>query len=877
MLRSLFRPKWQHKDPIIRSQAIAALNPNQAGEVLYQIALTDEEHSVRQTAISRINQLKLLHTLYHKTPFAADKQHIQQCWCSVLSDADLTTAVQAENIVLDCQEPHWLAAIVRYSNNSSLKHLALTGLRDETLIFQLLEHTRDSHLWQLLVQQLVGEEALKQALNIIRGRDKRTTQWLRHRLDELQKEQQEQQAIKEQSEEIESRLQQLLNSDHTPLLEGILLNIEQQLQQTELASEKTLELLAQCQKKLAEQLQQEALQRAQQEQQQLAEQLWQTLSSQLTLSSNELQQLESLVDNDDALVQQSIKKTQSLLAVIEQFEQLQQTIAEQEAGSKKLALIEQAIALIKPYSSLKQLHLNALQQQASQLRQQSKQQQQSQQRSSKKLQALIKQADEAIAQSDFALLQTLYPQARGEFNQLDSQQRATFNAAMQRLQAAQGELRQWQEFATDPLREELCDAMEKLSSSDQHPREKAKQIKAIQQRWKKLGFCHDQALWQRFQTLSDQAYEPCKLYFAEQKEQKQFNAEQCTIICQQIEQLQANIDWQEVDFRSLDKLVKSIEQEWRKYNFLERAQFKALQQRYFDAINPLRDKLHQHKKANTAQLEQLVSQANALLQAENPQQALDEYQAIHEQWKTVGISFFRAQRNLWQQLRQVGDELYQRRSQQRNEAEEQLQENLKQAETIIAELQSCDNDEQLKALQQQFQSLGGLPKNQYKAIQSQYHAAIKQYHKKQYLQQINYTISQLKEVLKQAAQCDAAETESCDITINEQWPSDWQQRLNLHQQNKKRAYAEQLKQLCIETEILANCPTPKEDEPLRMQIQMQQLQAHFNQGQNQQQLDLLIELILQWAELDKQAVENLAHYQQRFQQAVDGAFKALLA
>lgn len=872
MLRSLFRPKWQHKDPSIRSQAVATLNPHQDGNILYQIALSDEEPSVRQAAICRINQLKLLHQLYLKTSFATDKPHIQQCWCSVLSDADLTTAVQAENIVLDCQQPHWLAAIVRYSNNNSLKHLALTGLRDETLIFQLLDNTKDSYLWQLLVQQLEGEDALKQALNRIKGRDKKTTQLLRRRLDAIQQEQQEQLIIKEQTEEIEQRLQQLLNSEHTPLLEGILLNIEQQLQQNELASEKALMLLSQCQSKLKEQLQTDALQQTKQEQQQQADSLYQTLNSQLALDHDALQQLESLARSDDALIQQITKKTHNLLTAITQFNHLQQLIADQESSNEKLALIDQAIALAQNHSALKKRHLNALQQQARQCQQQAKQQHQVQQKSSKKLETLIQQIDNAIANSDFALVQKLYPQIRSELNKLDAKQRSSFNAAFQRIQAAQTELKQWQEFATDPLREDLCNAMEQIIASEEHPRNKAKSIRALQQQWKKLGFCHDQALWQRFQALADRAYEPCKNYFAEQKAQKQFNAEQCEIICQQIENFQQSIDWQQIDYRSLDKLLKNMDQEWKKYHFLEKEHYQLLEQRYANAIEPLKEKVKQHKKINTAQLEQLVEQAKALLAMEDTQAALNQYQVIHEQWKTIGVSFFKTQRELWQQLRQTGDALYQRRNQQRDDVEEQLQANLQQAKNIIASIQNCTHDEQLKTLQQDFQALGGLPKNHYKTLQAQYHSAIKQFQRQQQLTQINNRFSQLDELLAWSAQCKSQESqgETCTVALPEHCASAWSESLNQRLHASTLAQQEQLQHLCIEAEILANSASPKEDETLRMQIQMQQLQAHFSSGQSEEQeLDKFSQLIVTWASLSKGHLNHAADYQQRLQRAAN--------
>ena len=69
--------------------------------------------------------------------------------------------------------------------------------------------------------------------------------------------------------------------------------------------------------------------------------------------------------------------------------------------------------------------------------------------------------------------------------------------------------------------EELCVAMERLVETHIDPADKADKIKAMQQEWKRLGGTGDQALWNRFKTAADKAFEPCALFFAEQKQLKE--------------------------------------------------------------------------------------------------------------------------------------------------------------------------------------------------------------------------------------------------------------------------------------------------------------------------------------------------------------------
>jgi len=76
----------------------------------------------------------------------------------------------------------------------------------------------------------------------------------------------------------------------------------------------------------------------------------------------------------------------------------------------------------------------------------------------------------------------------------------------------------WKSFATEPKYVELCEAMEQLIGSKNHPDKVFEDMKAVQQQWKSLGSSDiSEQYWPRFKEAADKVYEPCDVFFKERK------------------------------------------------------------------------------------------------------------------------------------------------------------------------------------------------------------------------------------------------------------------------------------------------------------------------------------------------------------------------
>lgn len=864
MLSTFFRPKWQHKDPAIRLQAVSAMTVNKDNANLITLALNDANTAVRHAAIAKLESLNHLKDVFNRTSHNSDKHFAQQCWCAVLSNADLTPAANAENVVLDCQDSEWLSAIACFSENESLRNLALTGLRDEQTIFNLLAHNH-TRLWPALIEQLQTEAALKHAAQLVKGRDKKTTQLIRQRLEQLQEKAQVEQASLQHSQTIVQKLQHLIDNDHIPLFEGQLLNLQKQVDAltTEAPLYREIQTkLVSAQQKLTATQARELLQNQQADATAKAKALLNQLAGTLTVDSSFEAQFAELTQLDSTL------KTAECIQLLKEIEQLHQASLQlapilaaheplsteqinkltPDQAEKRLTGLQQAKALCQQHKALQKRYFSGLEQQEKLLKQSLSQQQQKHVDQRDAIEQLIDAADTAIAESDFAEVRRLYKKVKPMIANQGNAQRKHYQAALLRMQAATQALEDWKAFAADPKREALCEAMEKLIASDMHAPEKANEIKSFNEQWKALGYCQDQAIWQRFRDLSDKAYQPCKAYFDEQRQKKAFNAEQRRIICEQLEQFVSQLNWQQCDYRSIDKLYRQIDLEWQKYSLLEHKEFKALQERYNRSMQLIKDKLQQEKQTNLAKLEQIVSSAKALADENDANAALAQYQSLHEQWKQVGLTFHKPQQTLWQALREAGDAIYQKRNQQRVDAEETLQANLQQAQSLIEQIQNVEDATQLEALKESFNQIQSLPKNAVKRIRSEYQNALQQFQIKQSAQQQRAVYSQLVDVRSWAEQCALEEKQQgkASTAPSKTLPNAWQKVLEarLGEYNAELIDAQKL---CIELEMLLEKNSPDQDSALRMQLQMAQLSQHFNQAGRHEFSERFIDLYLRWS------------------------------
>lgn len=370
------------------------------------------------------------------------------------------------------------------------------------------------------------------------------------------------------------------------------------------------------------------------------------------------------------------------------------------------------------------------------------------------------------------------------------------------------ELTDWQGFATRPKQESLCEQMEYLANQPMEPEAKAERIKELQNEWRGLGGSSDRDLWSRFKQASDQAYEPCKAYFSAKSGLKQANLETRKAICDQMGTFLDNADWSSIDWKAAERIHQTAREEWKAAWPVEFRDNRPVQKRFDDLLKQLEAPLDTERKKNEALKQSIVERAEALIEHEPLGDAMNQAKALQTEWTSIGITRHREDRKLWQAFRKACDQIFARRDARRDEQEQLSREADEKAGPILDACQSASADSSLDGLKATLSELDSL-RNEPLSADSRDRVG-----------QERSRLSGLVSTRQLQEQIDTwkswINSRSSSALDSELLPQHW---AGLAAEVGQPDPVE----LVIRAEILAEVPSPAEDQGRRMEIQVQRL------------------------------------------------------
>lgn len=422
------------------------------------------------------------------------------------------------------------------------------------------------------------------------------------------------------------------------------------------------------------------------------------------------------------------------------------------------------------------------------------------------------------------------------------------------------ELDDWKSFATEPQCLELCDAMEKLANirDTNEPPLQAKQLSELLNQWKKLGACTAcDTHWPRFKSAMDIANEPCAAYFVEQKAEKQKNLTTLKELSANMLALTQEISNDEnVDCNAYIKKVHYLDNEWKKFQHVDRAKGQQVWKQFKDNRDAAYNALEPYFADNLSRKETLCKRAEKILNEITEKGAtdtsLDTLKQLQTSWKQIGAAKQRKDAKAWREFKGHCDAIYGKiqdgRNQLRAEDDKFVDERYKIIKAISALSKSSkiagELERDYSQLQEQYQALTPLaesvPEKKQKAIDKSYRFACNDVEKAKTqlkAKQQNNELDLFVEKAKLANKIRAEKSTDKQSTMQEQW-----QALELSNQSLKNhakkflddalkgsaidtsALEQEKRLLCIQAELASNSMTPKEDQALRTQYQLQQMQ-----------------------------------------------------
>ena len=424
-------------------------------------------------------------------------------------------------------------------------------------------------------------------------------------------------------------------------------------------------------------------------------------------------------------------------------------------------------------------------------------------------------------------------------------------------------LKDWKSFSVAPKRAELIERMAALVGATMHPTALAGEIKNLQEQWKTLskGAGEDiEADWQRFHTAAEQAYQPCREFFADQDKIKQENLRQRGQLFERLAAFEGRQDWEQPDWRTVITALREARQLWREHSPVDPADSKELQNKFNELTAGLQSRVDAEYARNVKEKKSLIERARRLSTGSDTRQATDEAKRLQEQWKTVGPVPREDDRKLWEEFRQQCDAVFQKRQQEYSAQNEALQASKSQAVGLCEQLEKIagltdrellEQAKQLPELRDAFDAIGELPKAEARQLHNRFdraydrcQRAVSQQHARDAEQGWISLLDAADQVrayrLALVRQADESERDSLkqvaetSIAGATNWPKRGLEALkkSLAQPGDSDLAANELalRTLCIRAEILTDTPTPASDQTLRREYQVQRLMKSMGQG-----------------------------------------------
>ena len=895
MFNNLFKPKWQHKNPNIRIQALTKLSSYDA-PVIY-LSLSDEDSAVRQASIAYLTHVATLIKISQlkTTEAALGLARLKE----ILPQIDTKSDELNQVLALIDDESINTQMIVDAKYPIALRLQLLDKIQNPDLLRQIKKQSKQCKSLQKAVKNRLQAQAASiqkaQDLNLAcekmeQLKDLSNKAQLKDRFVLLKQTNQAQfddadPTIQNRYQQAVQQITQQISADDAQ---------EQQL----IPRRKAYQGLIQSAATLLKQVTDTPFEHTKSSIEvalQLLKQAWLEVETLPTDEMCQLQQkfnpLEAEIVHIKNVIAKDLSKAVQSKKLVHQAEKLSQQ--KQAISQKMLDQLESAwqkapkLTHIPQYQPLQERYQGALKIIQAKLKQQNNQKDQN----LKTLLADLDQSEARLEENQIEAASKAFYHAQKILKNTPDIEKNMMQSIKQRIADIQPQIREmkkWRHWGTDQVRQNLIDEVQAfIDNDDSDAPQRAKDIKQFRQRWKKLDKMDglaSETLWQAFDALCNTAYEPCNAYFDEQAKIYQLNAEKRSAVCQQLLSLEQQIDWQNPSWREIDKQVKKYQKDWRIAGSVAHKDWQKINQDFNQAVQQIDEHLATERQANWLFREDLLKQAVALQAEADLEQAITQAKQIRKQWQVTVSSKPRKEQQLWKNFQAEIDNIFARVTAKKQESEQLLHDNLAQKTQICEQITALSQDDELltkqaafQALEQQYHQQGPIPNFNRQQIKKSFETACTQIDEK--IKQLKHQqqIAELNLLAQKHQYCLSNEQQPEQTAVIDEWqklPALQNHKLEKQLQHRfqKAQMAEdneavfaQKKQLCLDLEILLKLESPETEKAHRMQRQVELLDQQLSQRTDATDSGILIkQQIEQWFQLPSVEVSQQNDLNSRF-------------
>lgn len=909
-LKKLFKPKWKSSNAITRKEYISALNPSTEEDrnILLDLARNDADNQVRRAAINKIDSVSVLLNLY-QDPSELIKPAVKDrleglAKSNALPIYELITdeSLLIELIINSDSADQYLGALNRLSS-SALETVAINAKLNQIRL--------------LAVELVVDEEPLVIIEKQAKNKDKRVYQVAKSKLKEIKENKKQRAETIEKQEALINSLENHANSETVKLYSAKLSSLLdawtaldddtdpaliQRFEASKNACIAKAEYFKQEQEKTEleqQQIQQQATERS--ETLITLEQTFERFKQTPIESASELAALDAIIKTQETRWLEATKNSSVEKSEQKRYQQLMSDLkhylksAQVFMGNK-----DQFVALLNDDTSqnnssntagLKEIRafisevdwpnlfaapplFKQLSKTVGNINDQRKQTLQNTDKLKQDIEEQLVLLDQDLNNRALKPSSQRFKEINQMLHSLDKAVSSQYAGKLQLLGNQLDELKDWHGYAVTPKQTELCEHIERLVEQHLEPQIKADKIKELQNEWKKLGGSSDQKIWLRFKAGCDAAYAPCRDYFEEQKALKRSNVEKRKTICNQVGDFIAQNDWDNADWKAVEKINRAAREEWKACYPVEFKENKGVQKSFNELLTTLDKYLDDERSRNKLLKQSIVEKTQAFITHEPLSEAIEGAKALQTEWQKIGITLHKDDRNLWKEYRAACDEIFKRRDDAHESKQQAIKEAITLAEALCEEADKLSGNvdsvsgKMLTELRQRFKEISPLPKKDHERIalrleniiggiksEQAKQKAVKENERWLDANRKSKLIRDAAETLHTGGTIENIESLANEITspyehsqhINEALINTWNKLTDEAAAEHHFVSAEQAKTLCIQCEIAAEMDSPQEDQPLRMQLQVNRLSQGINNQQDSgNKKDELEKYLLEW-------------------------------
>lgn len=245
-----------------------------------------------------------------------------------------------------------------------------------------------------------------------------------------------------------------------------------------------------------------------------------------------------------------------------------------------------------------------------------------------------------------------------------------------------------------------------------------------------------ESVWQRFKAASDAVYSRRDQYLQNLQQELHVNLDQKVTLTDEVQPFATFQSDRIKEWNQKTKEILEVQKRWEIVGGLPRAKAKEVNKKFWSAFktffnnkNTFFKKLDEERENNLQAKNELIKKALELKESHDWEKTSNDLKTLQQKWKEVGPVPEKFREKIFKEFKEACDYFFDQRRNQQGKVDNEQAENLQLKEQICTELErhaaeQTATPDLLRELQDNFNTIGFVPRKDISAIRARYHEAV---------------------------------------------------------------------------------------------------------------------------------------------------------